>query len=196
MADKVEVSFRLSPDDGDPSPGWCCSYSPCGGYLAIGQANGRVAIWDCLTRGVARTIDISAAAAISQPPTTKGSNQATTSSNKKLLRRTVSSAAAGRKRPRAAPEYLAAPVTIVAWSCDSKTLLCGSASMSWVREILFWLPHQIFILSILHILTCFMELFLSLFLFFSFSLFLFFSFSLLLFFSFFVQNNNDRFLRA
>ena len=147
MADKVEVSFRLSPDDGDPSPGWCCSYSPCGGYLAIGQANGRVAIWDCLTRGVARTIDISAAAAISQPPTTttKGSNQATTSSNKKLLRRTVSSAAAGRKRPRAAPEYLAAPVTIVAWSCDSKTLLCGSASMSWVRDILFWLPSNIYI---------------------------------------------------
>jgi WD40 repeat protein len=37
-----------------------------------------------------------------------------------------------RKRPWLAPDYLEAPVTCVAWSRDSKTLLCGSASMTWV----------------------------------------------------------------
>ena len=51
--DKLEVFCRVSPEDGTPSPGWCCSFSPCGGYIAIGQANGRIAIWDNLTRGVA-----------------------------------------------------------------------------------------------------------------------------------------------
>ena len=119
--DKLEVFCRVSPEDGTPSPGWCCSFSPCGGYIAIGQANGRIAIWDNLTRGVARNVNISLA------------SQTTSSSNEKQHVQEHSDAVrSGRKRPRLAPDYLETPVTCVAWSCDSKTLLCGSASMAWV----------------------------------------------------------------
>ena len=126
MADKVEVFCRISPDDGTPSPGWCCSFSPCGGYIAIGQANGKIAIWDCLTRGVARNVDISFSSTFTTIPGTSRLKQHSSDS------KSNSTCILGRKRPRLAPEYLEAPVTCVAWSCDSKTLLCGSASMTWV----------------------------------------------------------------
>ena len=97
--DKLEVFCRVSPEDGTPSPGWCCSFSPCGGYIAIGQANGRIAIWDNLTRGVARNVNISLA------------SQTTSSSNEKQHVQEHSDAVrSGRKRPRLAPDYLETPV--------------------------------------------------------------------------------------
>jgi len=129
MAANIEVFCRVSPDDGTPSPGWCCSFSPCGAYLAIGQANGKIAIWDCLTRGVARNIDISFS---SQSTTTPGSPQSQSQTKTPVQNKQIQTSISGRKRPRQAPEYLEAPVTTVAWSCDSKTLLCGTASMAWV----------------------------------------------------------------
>jgi WD40 repeat protein len=126
-AESARVFLRLSPERGEPAPGHSCAFSPNGAYLAIGQRTGRCVIWDCFTRGVAHSVDIAAAAKataggadipdeLPDAPDAHASKRA-------------------RKRPRAASESLnedGSPVLSVAWSYDSRTLVCASASMSWV----------------------------------------------------------------
>lgn len=130
---EVRIRLRLSPGKGIPAPGRCCAFSPNGAYLAIGRADGRCVIWDCYTRSVAQSIDIAeqahAKSKFNRGDSYSQSNERTSSSCSHNIGPALSEAGDSVGGPLFKSSDA---IHYVEWSRDSRTLICLSASMSWV----------------------------------------------------------------